>query len=112
TQYGGILPPTTVLMGRAHRALRDAIKTCGGVARVRDCLYPTSDAIMPYYLAILIHTAGNAEAIAALTRNCLQSLPLLSDQEALVWDKPRASSVQRRSFRRTAPLEPPALVRE
>ena len=30
----------------------------------------------------------------------------------LVWEKPRASRVQRRSFRRSDPFEPPALVRE
>jgi hypothetical protein len=110
--FGGILPPTAALMGRAHRVLRERIRECGAVEHVRDCLYPISDTIMPYYIAILIHTAGNPEAIAALGCDCLQSLPLLSDQEVLVWDKPRASSVQRRSFRSAAPLEPPTLVRE
>jgi hypothetical protein len=112
TRLGGILPSTTALMSRTHRGLREWISACGGIEHVRDCLYPIADTIMPYYIAILIHTAGNPKAIAALGCDCLQSLPLLSDQEILVWDKPRARCVQRRSFRRTAPLEPPALVRE
>jgi len=111
-RFGGFVPSRTTLAGRGHRRLREQIGACGGVDHVRDALYPVSDTLMPYYIAILIHTAGNPEAIAALRCDCLQSLPLLSDQEVLAWDKPRASSVQRRSFRRTAPLEPPALVRE
>jgi hypothetical protein len=111
-RFRGIVPSTYTLAGRGHRRLREQIRACGGVDHVRDGLYPVSDTLMPYYIAILIHTAGNPEAIAALRCDCLESLPLLSDQEVLAWDKPRASSVQRRSFRRSAPLEPPALVRE
>jgi hypothetical protein len=112
SRFGGIIPPTNALMSHSYRLLRERITACGGIEFVRDCLYPTGDTIMPYYIAILIHTAGNPLAIAALGRDCLQSLPLLNDQEVLIWDKPRASCIQRRSFRRTAPLEPPTLVRE
>jgi hypothetical protein len=112
TELGGILPSTTALSDPVHRTLREAVSRFGGVESVRHWLYPTSDAIMPYYLAILIHTAGNPEAIAALGNDCLQALPLLSDREALVWDKPRAGVVQRRTFRSAAALEPPALVRD
>jgi hypothetical protein len=111
-RFDGILPPAVALMSRAHRALLEQINACGGIEYVSNCMYPTSDAIMPYYISILIHTAGNPQAIANLDRDCLQSLPLLTDQEILLWNKPRAGVVQRRSFRRTAPLEPPALVRE
>jgi hypothetical protein len=67
---------------------------------------------MPYYIAILIHTAGNPHAIAALRTDCLRPMPLLDDREMLVWEKPRASQLQRRSFRREAPFDPPVLVRE
>jgi hypothetical protein len=111
-QFGGILPDLRVLAQNQHRDFRAALRAAGGLQSVRDSLYPTADTIMPYYLAILIHTAGNPEAIAALRTDCLQRLPLLADREAVVWDKPRAGSVQRRSFQRTAPLEPPALIRE
>jgi hypothetical protein len=63
-------------------------------------------------LAILIHAAGNPEAIATLLTDCLQPLPLLDDREVLVWFKPRANSFQRRSFSKSNEFEPPALVRE
>ena len=67
---------------------------------------------MPYYLAILIHTAGNPEPIAALTPDCLQPLPLLDDRQMLVWAKHRAGQMQRRSFSTHNPDEPPTPVRE
>ena len=38
-------------------------------------LYPRAVSLLPYYLAILIHTAGNPEAIADLTRDRLQPPP-------------------------------------
>lgn len=89
-----------------------ALAAHGGRREIAPCLYPTSDALMPYYIAILIHTAGNPEAIAALGTDCLRPLPLLDERELLVWEKPRASALQRRTFRRDAPYDPPALVRE
>ena len=54
----------------------------------------------------------NPEAIADLTRDCLQPLPLLDDRELLVWFKARASRIQRRTFDSTQAFEPPALVRD
>jgi hypothetical protein len=89
-----------------------ALASNGGRREIAPYLYPTSDALMPYYIAILIHTAGNPEAIAALGTDCLRPLPLLDEREMLVWEKPRASTLQRRTFRRDAPHDPPALVRE
>jgi len=75
-------------------------------------LDPTTDALMPYFIAILIHTAGNPYSIAALRTDCLRPMPLLDDREMLIWEKPRASSLQRRAFRLDSPFEPPALVRD
>jgi hypothetical protein len=68
--------------------------------------------VLPYYLSILIHTAGNPEPIAALSVDCLQPIPLLEDRQMLVWVKHRGGQLQRRSFRNNDPDEPPALVRE
>jgi len=106
--YGGILPPWTDLV----RPVRQALKRYGGGHHVSLCLYPRAESLLPYYLAILIHTAGNPQAIAELTCECLQSVPLLDDRELLVWRKSRAGVLQRRAFSRTHSLEPPTLVRE
>lgn len=112
THYDGTVPPHKVLMTRGYSALQRAVACLGGARKVESYLYPSSDSILPYYIAILIHTAGNPESIAALGSDCLRPIPLLDDREMLVWDKPRASTVQRRAFRRDAPFEPPGLVRE
>jgi hypothetical protein len=106
---GGIIPRArTEKFWKVERALA----AHGGRQGIAPCLYPTGDALMPYYIAMLIHTAGNPEAIAALGIDCLRPIPLLDEREVLVWEKPRASTLQRRTFRRDAPFDPPALVRE
>lgn len=106
---GGIVPSTG---SAGFRKVGRALAAHGGRREIAPCLYPTSDTLMPYYIAMLIHTAGNPEAIAALGTDCLRPLPLLDEREMLVWEKPRASTLQRRTFRRDAPHDPPALVRE
>lgn len=110
--FGGIVPSSSKLRGRGSVSVTRALSSYGGRTRIRECLYPVSEALLPYYLAILIHTAGNPEAIAALRCDCLRPVPLLDDRELLVWTKPRAGTVQQRSFHSTASFEPPTLVRE
>lgn len=111
-RFGGIVPSSTVLCQRGNLRLYRSFARHGGVQGVEAHLYPSRDALLPYYIAILIHTAGNPDAIAKLTCNCLQPIPLLAEQEMLVLAKPRASKVQRRAFRRSSSFEPPTLVRE
>jgi len=106
--HGGIAPPAMALEARVRRA-SDAL---GGYRALEPCLYPRPESLFPYYLAILIHTAGNPEAIAGLLTDCLQPVPLLDDRELLVWSKGRAGRLQRRSFRTMEPFAPPVLVRE
>jgi len=84
----------------------------GGFKGIAPLLYPNANSLLPYYLAILIHTAGNPEPIAGLTIDCLQPIPLLDDRQMIVWAKHRAGTMQRCSFRAADPYEPPALVRE
>ncbi len=110
-KFGGVLPSTTILYRTHHHVFTYLVKH-GGVEVIEPYLYPNAYGLLPYYLAIVLHTAGNSQAIANLSIDCLQPIPLLEDREMLVWEKPRASRVQRRSFRSSDPFEPPALVRE
>jgi hypothetical protein len=110
-ECGGVLPSTTILYRTHHHVFTYLVKH-GGVDVIEPYLYPNGYGLFPYYLAIVLHTAGNSQDIANITMDCLQPIPLLEDREMLVWEKPRASRVQRRSFRRSHPFEPPALVRE
>ena len=109
---GGIVPSAHELSRAGRYHVRLALARFGGSKQVEPCLYPRAESLLPYYLAILIHTAGNPDPIAELERDCLQSLPLLDDRQALVWFKARANSFQRRTFSSTDRFEPPALVRE
>ena len=111
-RYGGIVPTHKTLSRGGHYAFRRALSRCGGIKGVEPYLYPRAESLLPYYLAILIHAAGNPQPIAELSCDCLQPIPLLDDRQLLVWTKRRAGAPQRRSFRTTAAFEPPALVRE
>jgi len=106
--FGGIVPRTHELA----YPVRSALARFGGMKQVEPYLYPRAESLLPYYLAILIHTAGNPDPIAELRCDCLQALPLLDDRQALVWFKPRAHSIQRRTFSATDRFAPPALVEE
>jgi hypothetical protein len=107
--HRGILPSVLSLDGELNRNITDAL---GGYRLIEPCLYPRPESIYPYYLAILIQTAGNPMAIAHLNIECLQPIPLLSDRELLTWAKGRSARLQRRSFRTTDPFAAPTLVRE
>ena len=109
---GGIVPTSRELSSAGRHPLKLALARFGGAKQVEPCLYPRAVSLLPYYLAILIHTAGNPDPITELERDCLQSLPLLDDRQTLVWFKARANRIQRRTFRIADRFEPPALVRE
>ncbi len=111
-RYRGIIPPRKTLSGAGHHPLVRGLKRYGGIKQVEPYLYPRAESLLPYYLAILIHTAGNPQPIAELACDCLQPIPLLDDRQMLIWSKRRAGTSQRRSFRASAAFEPPALVRE
>jgi site-specific recombinase XerD len=109
--YGGIVPPRRTITGSKYVVAR-ALDAHGGNRGVEPYLYPRAESLFPYYLLILIHAAGNPEAILALEVDCLQPIPLLDDRELLVWEKRRADTQQRRSFRSNDAFEPPTLIRE
>jgi len=110
--YRGIMPSHHTLSRTSHYPFRRALLRYGGTRAVEPYLYPRPKSLLPYYLAILIHTGGNPQPIAELSCDCLHPVPLLDDRQMLVWAKRRAGATQRRSFRSTDPFEPPALVRE
>ena len=110
-EFDGVLPPTPLLF-RTHNHFLRYFTAHGGVEFLEPYLYPSGRGLLPYYLAMVLHTAGNSQAIAEMSSDCLRAMPLLEDRELLVWDKARAGSLQRRSFRISDPFGPPALVRD
>jgi hypothetical protein len=105
-------PAGSTWNGSGNHQLQKAVRRWGGAKQIEPYLYPRAVSLLPYYLAILIHAAGNPEPIAELGRDCLQDVPLLENRQALVWFKARAGRQQRRTFGRDAAFEPPALVRD
>ncbi len=83
----GIFPSKRELSRSGQNSIRTTLKQLGGLKQVEPCLYPRAESLLPYYLAMMIHTAGNPDLIAELERDCLQSLPLLDDRQVLVWFK-------------------------
>ncbi len=61
-RYGGIVPAHLSLAARGEGALRRALVRHGGTHHVEPYLYPRSESLLPYYLALLIHSAGNPRA--------------------------------------------------
>ena len=110
--YDGVLPQAIPFRRDSRYHMAAVAAALGGYRVIEPCLYPRLESLFPYYLAILIHAAGNTEAIATLTTDCLQTVPMLGERELLVWSKGRAGRPQRRSFRTTQSFEPPAFVRE
>ncbi|WP_150119743.1 tyrosine-type recombinase/integrase [Collimonas pratensis] len=109
---GGIVPMATQLSKSGMYDIRIALERFGGLKGVEPCLYPRAESLLPYYLAIMIHAAGNPDPIVELRRDCLQAIPLLDERQALLWFKARANGMQRRTFSNLDPFEPPALVKE
>ena len=108
----GIVPTVLERLQPGQHKFYAALARFGGMREIEPCLYPRSESLLPYFLTILIHTAGNPEPIVSLQRDCLQFLPLLDDRQTLVWRKGRTPHMQRRTFSIAAEFEPPTLVRE
>jgi hypothetical protein len=111
-QYAGVIPAHRVIKKAAHVPFAQALQHFGGAGVIEPLLFPRAVSLLPYYLAILIHTAGNPIPIAKLTVECLQAIPLMEGRQLLVWRKARADALQRRAFSMAGTFEPPALVRE
>jgi hypothetical protein len=110
-QYAGVIPPQSLIKKVAHAPFAHALQHFGGAGVIEPLLFPRAASLFPYYLAILIHTAGNPIPIAELTVECLQAIPLIEDRQLLVWRKARADALQRRAFSTAGAFEPPVLVR-
>ena len=111
-RYGGLIPTQTQLLREGRSDILYWMKKYDGKKKLLSYLGPTSHTIFPYYLLILIHTAGNPEAVANLSRDCLRPLPLTDDKESVVWDKGRSAQPQIRSYSARDPFQPPKLIRQ
>ncbi|WP_342945051.1 hypothetical protein [Paraburkholderia phymatum] len=87
------------------------IDALGGLTYFNNCLYPNASDIFPYYLAILIQSSANPQALRLLKRTCIEPHAVRADLERIVWDKPRAASEQSVDFPKGRAWSAPNLVR-
>lgn len=92
-------------------SFRQAIREFGGYRLVAKTLCVDHEALLPYYLAILIQTSGNPDCLRLLQRDCIRPHPLRSDLERMVWTKWRSKSEQRADFPTGRYWSAPSLVR-
>lgn len=110
TLGNGKLPPQR-LVNRSGNAYARRIEELGGHRAISKLLWLSPDGLVPFYIAILIQTSGNPDAIKNMTRDCITSHPLRTDIERLVWVKPRSSKEQMVDFPIGRKWSAPSIVR-
>jgi integrase len=106
----GVMPSRRTLPDRLGRSLH----LHGGHDRFERHLHATPDCLAPFFIAIAIQTAGNAEALRFIDRDCIEPHPLIEHRTMIDWQKGRAGHLvkraQRRSFDRRRRYAAPNLI--
>lgn len=106
----GVMPSRRTLPDRIGRRLH----LHGGHDRFERHLHATADCLAPFFIAIAIQTAGNAEALRLIDRDCIEPHPLIDHRTMIDWQKGRAGHLvkraQRRSFDRRRRYAVPNLI--
>ncbi|RAS17029.1 hypothetical protein [Paraburkholderia bryophila] len=76
--------------GKIPLGLRMRLDRLGGVRKISQYIWLSPRDLLPFYLAILVQTSGNPDAILKIGRNCVLPHPLRGDLERVVWEKPRS----------------------
>ncbi|MBN3816754.1 hypothetical protein G3N57_09095 [Paraburkholderia sp. Se-20369] len=103
--------PTQREIGHIGVNLTRRVAACGGLTIIRSFLSLMVRDILPFYLAIVIQTAGNPEGIRLLKVHCITQHPLRDDIEFLSWSKPRSARDQRVDFPVKKEWSAPNIVR-
>jgi hypothetical protein len=106
----GVMPSRRALPDRLGRRLY----LHGGHDRFERHLHVTPDCLASFFIAIAIQTAGNAEALRLVDRDCIEPHPLIEHRTMIDWQKGRAGHLfkraQRRSFDRRRRYAAPNLI--
>lgn len=90
------------------------VKFWGGTRTMTQYFHITTDALVPFFLAIAIQTAANPEALRHIHRDCLVPHPLDEHRVIVDWTKARTGGrlqkAQRRSFDRRRRYAAPNLI--
>ncbi|MFG6464169.1 hypothetical protein ACG04Q_21550 [Roseateles sp. DXS20W] len=70
------------------------VGVAGGLRGLSRQIWMCPEAMVPFYVAIVVQTSGNPQSILTMSRNCIAAHPLRTDLERVVWEKPRSGKEQ------------------
>jgi integrase len=107
--HGGLVPTGEQM--KQSGLVAGTMNRYGGLQAVAQYLHLTTETLVPFYLALLIQTAANPDAMRLIRRDCLIAHPLDEHQVMVAWSKPRAGKrAQRRGFDTRRPQAAPHLI--
>jgi hypothetical protein len=92
---GGLMPDTVALQEHGIKPAT-LVKYWGGLRTMAQYFHITTDALVPFFLAIAIQTAANPDALRHIHRDCLIPHPLDEHRVIIDWTKARTGVVSRR----------------
>jgi hypothetical protein len=104
----GLFPKLTDLPNQ----LRLLAFSNGGLRHLSRLLYPDSEDIFPFYLAILCQCSGNPMSMRLLTLDCIKDHPLLDERKRIVWTKSRSGHEQKADFNIKKTRSAPNLIKQ
>ncbi|WP_020167413.1 MULTISPECIES: hypothetical protein [Methylotenera] len=84
----------------------------GGLKYLSKLLYPDSEDIFPFYLAILCQCSGNPMSMRILTLDCVKDHPLIDERKRIVWSKERSGREQKADFNIKRVRSAPNLIKQ
>lgn len=103
--------PTQYIVNRSGNAYARRIEELGGHQAISRMLWLSPEDLLPFYLAVLVQTSGNPDAIKGLKRQSIHPHPLRADLERLQWMKQRSGKEQYADFPIGRHWSAPSLVR-
>jgi site-specific recombinase XerD len=76
---------------------KQLIRGLGNFSLLDNVLTPNVHALLPFYLVLVIELAGNSDAIRQINIDCIEEDPLFKDRASIVWNKNRATDIQKRN---------------
>ena len=103
--------PTQKVLGKTNPSLNTKAQKVGGLRHLKSMIFLTPVDLLPFYIAILIQTAGNPMAILEMDRDCLISNPIRSDRISVFWYKKRSGTEQKADFNAVKKFSAPNIIK-
>lgn len=103
--------PSQRAVGAARGNLKRRVEAAGGLRALSRQIWMCPEAMVPFYIAIIVQTSGNPDSILKMKRGCITAHPLRKDLERVVWEKPRSGKEQHAEAPVGKTWSAPSLVR-